>query len=124
MIFGDGTQTRDFTWVEETAEGILHAAACDALVGEAVNVAHGTGVAIRDVCEMLLEILDAEDLEPEYVDERPGDVLHHWADTAKACKAIGFRATVSIRAGLERYVDWFRGEKIGLGPDADTVRNW
>ena len=81
MIFGDGSQTRDFTWVEETAAGILQVAACDELVGEAVNVAHGTGVAIRDVCRMLLEVLDAEHLEPEFVEERPGDVMHHWADT-------------------------------------------
>jgi UDP-glucose 4-epimerase len=125
VIFGDGSQTRDFTWVEETAAGILLTAACDELVGEAVNVAYGEGVAIRDVCQMLLEVLDAEDVEPEFVEDRPGDVMHHWADTAKAHDATGFRATVSVREGLQRYVDWIGGENDrALVGDADTVRNW
>lgn len=125
VIFGDGTQTRDFTWVEETAAGILLATACDELVGEAVNVAHGTGVSIRDVCEMLLEILEAQQLEPEYVGERPGDVMHHWADTTRAYEATGFRAAVPIREGLERYVAWAReqGDRVPA-VDTQSVRNW
>ena len=125
VIFGDGSQTRDFTWVEETATGILRVAACDELVGEAVNVAFGEGVAIRDVCRMLLEILDAEHLEPEFVEERPGDVMHHWADTDKVRAATGFQAAVPIREGLQRYVDWIGREKDwALVGEADTVRNW
>jgi UDP-glucose 4-epimerase len=125
VIFGDGSQTRDFTWVEETATGILQVAACDELVGEAVNVAFGEGVAIRDVCRMLLEILDAEHLEPEFVEERPGDVMHHWADTDKVRGATGFQASVPIREGLQRYVDWIGREKDrALVGEADTVRNW
>ena len=72
VIFGDGTQTRDFTWVEETAAGIVAAAARDELVGEAVNIAHGSGVSIARVCELLLEVMDAEHLQPEYVDGRAG----------------------------------------------------
>jgi UDP-glucose 4-epimerase len=125
VIFGDGTQTRDFTWVEETAEGIMLAAARDELVGEAVNIAHGTSVSIRHVCETLLEILAAEQLEPEYVDGRPGDVVHHWADTTKACEATGFRAVVPMREGLERYVAWAaeQSDRAAAG-DANPVRNW
>ena len=55
----------------------------------AVNVAHGTGVSIRDVCEILLEILGASELEPASFDERSGDVLHHWADTTKPTSPTG-----------------------------------
>ena len=125
VIFGDGTQTRDFTWVEETAAGIVLAATRDELVGEAVNIAYGTGVSIRQVCETLLEILGAGQLEPEYVDGRPGDVMHHWADTSKAREETGFRAVVPIREGLERYVVW-AAEQGDRGPagDPQPVRNW
>jgi len=125
VIFGDGSQTRDFTWVEETAAGILQVAACDELVGEAVNLAYGRGVAIRDVCRILLELLDAEHLEPEFAGERPGDVMRHWANTEKARRSIGFEATVSVRAGLQRYVDWIEQSEDGvLVGEADMVRNW
>ncbi len=132
VIFGDGTQTRDFTWVEETAAGIVLAAARDELVGEAVNIAHGSGVSVREVCETLLEILDAGQLEAEYVNGRPGDVMHHCADTTKAWEATGFRAVVPIREGLERYVAWAheqQGERAAVGnsepvASPQPVRNW
>jgi nucleoside-diphosphate-sugar epimerase len=90
-----------------------------------VNIAHGTSVSIRHVCETLLEILGAEQLEPEYVDGRPGDVVHHWADTTKACEATGFRAVVPMREGLERYVAWAaeQSDRAAAG-DANPVRNW
>ena len=125
VIFGDGTQTRDFTWVEDTAAGIVAAAARDELVGEAVNIAYGTGVSIGHVCEMLLEILAAEHLEPEYVDGRPGDVMHHRADTTKAYEETGFCAGVPLREGLERYVAWAseQGDRAPAG-EPQPVRNW
>lgn len=124
VIFGDGSQTRDFTWVEETARGILAATECDPLVGEAVNVAHGYGVSVREVCDLLLDIMSAPDLAPELGEPRPGDVAHHWADTTKARSLAGFEAEVSIRDGLERYVEWVGAGGYEREADADVVRNW
>lgn len=125
VIFGDGSQTRDFTWVEETARGIVAAAGCDLLVGDAVNIAYGHGVSIREICDLLLEILDAAGLEPEIVEGRPGDVDHHYADTTKARTVLGFEATVGMREGLERYVDWVRAEQGVLEvARTEPVRNW
>ncbi len=125
VIFGDGSQTRDFTWVEETARGIVAATACDALIGGAVNVAHGTGITISEIARMLLEILDAEELEPELVDARPGDVMHHWADTSRCRELVGFTAAVPIREGLARYVSWLREqEDYELSGREQPVRNW
>ena len=117
VISGTGSQTRDFTWVEETAVGIVAAAASDELVGDAVNIAFGRGVSIREICDMLLDILGASDLSPELADERPGDVAHHTADTGKAKRVLGFEPRVSIREGLERYVEWVlaKGPRLGLG---------
>jgi UDP-glucose 4-epimerase len=105
VIFGAGSQTRDFTWVEETAAGIAAAAASEELIGDAVNIAFGRGVSVRRICDMLLDILGASDLSPKIVAARPGDVAHHWADTTRARRVLGFEPSVSIREGLERYVE-------------------
>ena len=124
VIFGDGSQTRDFTWVEETASGIVAAAACDELVGEAVNIAFGRGVSIREVCDLLLDIVGS-DLEPELVEARPGDVEAHYADTTKARTVLGFEAQIELREGLERYVEWARGEQDPLElVRTQPIRNW
>ncbi len=125
VIFGDGSQTRDFTWVEETAKGIAAAAGSDQLVGDAVNIAYGMGISIRGICDLLLEILDVDDLRPEFTEPRPGDVEQHVADTTKAQSVLGFAPEVGIREGLERYVDWMRrqgwAEEVGR---REPVRNW
>ena len=124
VIFGDGSQTRDFTWIEETARGIVAAAACDELVGEAVNIAFGRGVSIREVCDLLLDILGS-DLEPELVEARPGDVEAHYADTTRARTVLGFEAQIEIREGLERYVGWAQGEQDPLElVRTQPIRNW
>lgn len=125
VVFGDGTQTRDFTWVGDTAAGIVAAAECDALIGEAVNVALGKAVSVGKIADHLLDILHAGDLAPELSDPRPGDVVRHWADTTKARDLLGFESEVAIREGLERYVDWLQAN---MDPEllahAETVRNW
>ena len=124
VIFGDGSQTRDFTWVEETALGIIAVTECDALVGDAVNVAHGEEVSIKEIYDLLREIMGS-DVEAETGDPRPGDVARHWADTTKARELAGYEARVRIREGLERYVEWAtRGGGLERPAEADVVRNW
>lgn len=125
VIFGGGNQTRDFTWVEETAEGIVAAAASDALVGETVNIAFGSQVSIRDIAAMLLQILDAPELAPEYADPRPGDVASHWADMTKARTVLGFQPVVSIEDGLRRYVRWLQSGGADIeAAEPEVVCNW
>jgi UDP-glucose 4-epimerase len=125
VIFGDGSQTRDFTWVEETAAGIVQATACDELVGKAMNIAHGEGVAIRRICDLLLKLLGADGLTPEFVEPRPGDVQDHYAGTTLARELLGFEALIDIESGLERYVSWVEREGAfdGTG-ESEPVRNW
>jgi len=127
VIFGDGSQSRDFTWIEDTAAGVVAAAECDALVSEGpVNLAGGEGVAVGDLCDLLLEILEAPHLVPELNEPRPGDIDHQWADTSKARELLGLEATVPLREGLERYVEWVRAEGSidAAAPAAGPLRNW
>lgn len=123
VIFGDGSQTRDFTWVEETAAGIVAAAASDELAGQAVNIAFGRGVAIREICERLCALFDVP-FSPEYDSDRPGDVTHHYADTTKAKTVLGFTARTAIDEGLRRYVAWLRRDGAAADAEPDVVRNW
>lgn len=107
-IFGDGEQTRDFTWVTDTALGIVRAGECDELLGVAVNVACGEEVTVNRVAEIILRSLGRESLGIAHGSERPGDVRRHVADIGLARRLLGFAPTVSIEEGIRRYVDWFR----------------
>jgi UDP-glucose 4-epimerase len=126
VIFGDGEQTRDFTWVEETAHGIIEAASSDALVGRHVNIARGQEVSIRRIAEFILDLLERPELGIIHDHDRPGDVMRHFADVSRASQELGFEATVDIAEGLQRYIGWVTAQQ----PDAaawaqrELARNW
>jgi UDP-glucose 4-epimerase len=107
-IFGDGEQTRDFTWVPDTALGIVRAAQCDELLGRSVNVACGEEVTVKRVAEIILGTLGRESLGIAHAPDRPGDVRRHFADIGLARRLLDFSPTVSIEEGIRRYVDWLR----------------
>lgn len=107
VIFGDGLQTRDFTFVTDTVRGILAAAECDQLLGEAVNIARGQEISIRDIASLMIELTGKSDLQTQFEPARPADVLRHFADVQKAQKLLGYRASIDIRQGLKLYLDWF-----------------
>jgi UDP-glucose 4-epimerase len=110
VVYGDGRQTRDFTYVEDAVEGIARAAACDALVGDAVNVARGQEVSIARIAELLARLVGRPDLAPVRAPARPGDVLRHCADVSKARRLLGFEPRVDLETGLARTVAWLRAE--------------
>jgi UDP-glucose 4-epimerase len=107
IIFGDGSNGRDFTYVTDTARGLALAATCDALVGREVNVAFGRMVRIGEVADSILRICQVRDQEPIFAPARPGDVRSLHADTKLAREVLGFKATIPFEEGLERYLAWF-----------------
>lgn len=125
VIYGDGSQSRDFTFVEDTVAGLVGAAACDALVGEAVNVAYGNDASIGRIADMLAERLERPDLHALHADARPGDVQRHIADIGRARDAFGYAPVVGLEEGLARTVDWFIENDLHIrtGDDAATP-NW
>jgi nucleoside-diphosphate-sugar epimerase len=126
VVYGDGRQTRDFTFVEDTVQGLLAAAACDALVGDVVNVARGSEVSILRIAELLARLLGREGLGVRHEAGRPGDVRRHFADSGKARALLGWKPSVEIEEGLARTVAWFREQGIArrAGADAAGVPNW
>lgn len=127
VIFGDGEQTRDFTFVLDTVKGMILAAESDELIGQAVNIARGEEVSIKDIAQTMLDALGKKNLRIEWQDERPGDVRRHYADIALLEKATGFRPQTAISEGINKYIDWFQKEFKNpslLLSDVQQVRNW
>ena len=107
VIFGDGSNGRDFTYVTEVARGLALAAGCDALLGREVNIAFGRMVTVAEVAAAVARLCQRPDLKPVFIAARPGDVHALHADTGMARDTIGYKAEVSFEEGLEKYIAWF-----------------
>jgi len=107
VIYGDGEQSRDFTYITNVTEANLQAALSPNSAGRIMNIACGSRMTLNELHGNLSEILGI-DIEPEYTDPRPGDILHSYAHIRQAEEAIGYRIGIGIREGLEKTVDWFR----------------
>jgi UDP-glucose 4-epimerase len=108
VIFGDGKQTRDFTFVDNVVRAcILASEAGPRAVGEVVNVGCGDRISLLDLIDALNAELGSE-LTPEFAAPRTGDVRDSQASVTKASELIGYRPTVSLNDGLRATIDWFR----------------
>ena len=108
-IFGDGSQSRDFTYIENTVGGNLLAAEAPAerVAGRVMNMATGSRITLNDVVEELRGITGYAG-EVIYGPERNGDIKHSLADIGLAKELLGYEPVVDFREGLKRTVDWYR----------------
>jgi nucleoside-diphosphate-sugar epimerase len=106
VIYGDGEQSRDFTYIENAVQANVRAAEGD-VTGEAFNVACGGRVTVNELVEKLNDALNT-DLEPRYDPPRPGDVRHSHADISKAAELLGYEPEVDFETGLERTIEYYR----------------
>jgi dTDP-L-rhamnose 4-epimerase len=107
VLYEDGEQTRDFSFVEDIARANLLAAQSDKLDGLPVNVGSGRGVPIREIAEQISEALNIR-IPPEAKGEfRPGEMRHLTSDTARV-RAAGYEPQVDLATGISRYLDWIR----------------
>ena len=109
VLYEDGEQTRDFSFVEDIARANLLTAETDHLDGLAVNVGSEKGVSIRKVAEIVSSALMI-DIEPEARCEfRPGEMRHLTSDTARI-RSAGYQPQIKLEEGIERYIDWIRSQ--------------
>ena len=107
VLYEDGEQTRDFSFVEDIARANLLAAETDKLDGLAVNIGSGHGTPIREIAERLSDVLKI-DIAPEINGEfRPGEMRHLTSDTTLA-RSAGHKPNVDLSEGIARYIDWIR----------------
>jgi UDP-glucose 4-epimerase len=110
VIFGDGTQTMDFIYIEDIARANILAAQAD-VADEVFNIASGIETTLSDLAYALIKVMGS-DVRLEYGPERKvNSVVRRLADTRKAETLLGFRAQVSLEEGLTRLVDWWKGER-------------
>lgn len=107
VIYGDGLQSRDFTYVTNVVAANLLACERDGAVGQVMNVALGDRVTLLELVEELNGILGTQHL-PRFEAERPGDVKHSQADASRAKALLGLARFVNFRQGLRETVEWFR----------------
>ena len=107
IIYGDGQQTRDFTYVSETAEILATLAVHERAAGEVFNICRGQEVSVVDLAGKICSLTGAS-VKPRFLPGRPSDVLRLWGDASKLLRIIGRKPELSIDEGLARTIDWFR----------------
>ncbi len=107
IVYGDGNQSRDFTYIDNAIEANLAAITSPLAPGKVINVACGTRYTLNDLIRKLWDLTETR-LEPIYTDPRPGDVLHSQGDITYAAEILGYNPRVSFEDGLQKTVAWFR----------------
>ncbi len=111
IIYGDGTQTRDYTFVEDTVNAydlVLNAKK----LKTPINFGSGAEIKILDLANKIIEMTDNKGkIEPVFVDPRPGEVMRLCADISRAKKELGFEPKFSLDKGLEKLLKWYQGQK-------------
>jgi len=114
IVFGDGSQTRDFTYVKDMARALLSAAENDTTTGETLNIGSSSEIQIGDLAKKIAGIVGNPDTEIVYASKRPGDVFRLCADPRRFKELCGWEPQVSFYKGLEMTVEFFRNHPFGL----------
>lgn len=111
FITGDGSQTRDFTYVRDVTDcvaGLVEPEQFEKLRGRVVNFGQGKEISIKEIMQVMCEEMDYPTYQIEYVPERAGDVKRHFADISLAKKLFGYEPQTSLRMGIRQTVEWFK----------------
>ena len=107
IIFGDGKNSRDFTYIKDVVQANLLAAESDA-AGEIVNIGANSPINLTDLAKLMLKITNKENLRIIYTDPRPGDIINSYADISKAINLMGFQPHYNQEQGLKDYFKWYK----------------
>lgn len=108
VIYGDGTQTRDFTYVGDVVEATLLAAENEECAGQVFNVGYGHQTSINEVFQIIARLIGSKDISPLYKPSYAGDFPHTFADITKAKQMLGYRPKVGLEEGLNKYIEWHK----------------
>jgi nucleoside-diphosphate-sugar epimerase len=107
IIFGDGTNSRDFTYIKDVVQANLLAATKNA-PGEILNIGANSPISLTDLANTILKLTNSQHLKILYTDPRPGDILHSYADISKAQKLLEFEPSFNQEEGLRDYFLWYK----------------
>lgn len=112
VIYGDGEQSRDFTYIDNIVAANLSAANAPGAPGKVINVANGERITLNQLLGELKELTGRRDVSAEYVEPRVGDVRHSLADNTLARELLRYESKVGLREGLQRTIDWWKSSRF------------
>jgi len=112
IIYGDGEQSRDFTYIADVVAGNMLAAETAKGIGHVINVARGERITLNQLLETMKKITGRTDVQAEYKEPRAGDVRHSLADITRAREMLGFEPRVSLEEGLRHTIDWWKQSRF------------
>ena len=112
VIFGDGEQSRDFTYIDNVVAANLSAASSATASGKVINIANGQRITLNELLQELKQLTGRTDVTAEYREPRVGDVRHSLADISRAREFLGYESKVDLREGLQRTLDWWKTSRF------------
>lgn len=112
VIYGDGEQSRDFTFIANVVDANIKAAATSKGIGEVINVANGERITLNELFDVLKKITGKEEIEAEYLSERTGDVKHSQADNTKAKICLDYKKLFDLEDGLRETIKWWNSSRF------------
>ena len=117
IIYGDGEQTRDFTYIANVVDANLRAAEARETSGQVLNIANGESVSINQILEKLKKLTGRTDVHAEYAEPRSGDVRDSLADLSAAKSVLGYTPAVGLEEGLRLTLDWWKTSRFSRKPE-------
>ena len=126
IIFGDGNQTRDFTYVSDTARGILLAGFAENTIGQTINLGSGSEITINELAQKVKTVVDRTNAIILHEAPRPGDVLRLYANTTQSQQLLGFKPQVTLLEGLTKLKEWYLNMEVSpeILLEQELAYNW
>jgi nucleoside-diphosphate-sugar epimerase len=112
VIYGDGEQSRDFTYIDNVVVANLKAAETTNGIGQVINIANGEKVTLNELLDQLKQLTGRNNAQADYREARAGDVRHSLADTTRAREFLGFAPQVDLQTGLKLTMDWWKNSRF------------
>ncbi len=112
VIYGDGEQSRDFTYIANVVDANIRAAQANEGLGRTLNVANGDQITLNRLLDVLKQITGKTEVEAEHLPARTGDVKHSQADNRLAVELLGYQELVGLEEGLQRTIDWWKSSRF------------
>ncbi len=112
VIYGDGEQSRDFTYIDNVVSANLKAAEATKGVGQVMNVANGQHISLNQLLQELIALTGGSQVAAEFKPARAGDVKHSLADISRAREFLGYEPQVNLRTGLQKTIEWWKQSRF------------
>jgi nucleoside-diphosphate-sugar epimerase len=112
VIYGDGEQSRDFTYIDNVVSANLKAAETSKGIGQIINVANGERITLNELLQVLISLFGRSSTTVDYRPARAGDVKHSLADITRAREFLGYEPLVDLRTGLEKTISWLKQSRF------------